>query len=77
MPWESTQKLQLRFEAFNAFNNVNFDSTAGQYGSTYAGALSPVDEFDVSQTSTFGQILQTAGPRGGAREVQVAVRYDF
>lgn len=77
MPWESTQKLQLRFEAFNAFNNVNFDSTAGQYGSTYAGALQPVDEFDVSQTTTFGQLLQTAGPRGGAREVQVAVRYDF
>jgi hypothetical protein len=77
MPWSDKQKLQLRFEAFNAFNNVNFGSTAGQFSSTFPGSANPIDGFDVSTPTTFGRLYSTAGPRGGAREVQVAVRYDF
>jgi hypothetical protein len=78
MPGKEKQILQFRIEAFNAFNNVNFGSTAGQFSSTFPGATSPIDQFDVSApVSTFGNLYATAGPRGGAREVQVAIRFDF
>jgi hypothetical protein len=78
MPWSEKQKLQFRIEAFNAFNNVNFGSTAGQFTSQYPGSESPIDEFDVSApVSTFGNLFKTSGPLGGAREVQLAVRFDF
>jgi Carboxypeptidase regulatory-like domain len=77
MPWNDKQRLQFRFEAFNAFNNVNFGSTAGQFSSTYAGATSPIDGFDVSTPGVFGRLYSTAGPLGGAREVQVGLRFDF
>jgi hypothetical protein len=78
MPWSEKQKLQLRIEAFNAFNNVNFGSTAGQFTSTFPGSQNPIDEFDVSAgPTTFGRLFSTAGPLGGAREVQVGIRYDF
>ncbi len=78
MPWSEKQTLQLRIETFNTFNNVNFGSTAGQFTSQFPGSQSPIDEFDVSApVSTFGRLFSTAGPLGGAREVQVGVRYDF
>jgi hypothetical protein len=77
MPWSEKEKLQFRFEAFNAFNTVNFGSTAGQFSSTYAGSTSPIDGFDVSTPGVFGRLYSTAGPLGGAREVQVALRFDF
>lgn len=78
MPWSEKQILQFRIEAFNAFNNVNFGSTAGQFSSQFPGSQNPIDEFDVSApVTTFGNLFATAGPLGGAREVQVAVRFDF
>lgn len=78
MPWSEKQILQFRIEAFNAFNNVNFGSTAGQFSSQFPGSQNPIDEFDVSApVSTFGNLFATAGPLGGAREVQVAIRFDF
>lgn len=78
MPWSEKQTLQFRIEAFNAFNNVNFGSTAGQFSSQFPGSQSPIDEFDVSApASTFGNLFTTAGPLGGAREVQLALRFDF
>jgi hypothetical protein len=78
MPWSEKQVLQFRIEAFNAFNNVNFGSTAGQFSSQFPGSQSPIDEFDVSApVSTFGNLFATAGPLGGAREVQLAIRFDF
>jgi hypothetical protein len=78
MPWSEKQVLQFRVEAFNAFNNVNFGSTAGQFSSQFPGSQNPIDEFDVSApVTTFGNLFATAGPLGGAREVQLAIRFDF
>jgi hypothetical protein len=78
MPWSDKQALQFRIEAFNAFNNVNFGSTAGQFSSQFPGSQNPIDEFDVSApVNTFGNLFATAGPLGGAREVQLAIRFDF
>lgn len=78
MPWSEKQILQFRIEAFNAFNTVNFGSTAGQFSSQFPGSQNPIDEFDVSApVSTFGNLFATAGPLGGAREVQLAIRFDF
>jgi hypothetical protein len=78
MPWNDKQTLQFRIETFNTFNNVNFGSTAGQFSSQFPGSQNPIDEFDVSApASTFGRLFSTAGPLGGAREVQVGIRYDF
>jgi hypothetical protein len=57
-----THDLQVQVIAFNAFNQVNF-STAG---------------IDLAPRSvSLGRITNTAGPRGGAREVELAVRYTF
>ncbi len=62
MPWEG-HSLQFRWTVFNAFNTVNFD---------------PDDiDFDVEAGATFGRIYSTAGPRGGAREMEFAFRYTF
>jgi len=78
MPWSEKQILQFRIETFNTFNNVNFGSTAGQFSSQFPGSQNPIDEFDVSApASTFGNLFTTAGPLGGAREVQLGIRYDF
>ncbi len=63
MPWKETQRLQFRVTAFNVFNTVNF--------SDVFAALDP------TSPSTFGQISATAGPRGGQREMEFAVRFEF
>lgn len=58
-------RLQFRWEVFNLFNNVNFDS----------------DDVDLDPESpgTFGQFFSTAGgfPQQGAREMQFVLRIDF
>lgn len=74
--WES-HTLEFRVEAFNTFNNVNFSDVASQYDTVFGGGTAPIDGFDVSDVATFGRLFSTAGPRGGAREVQTAVRYTF
>lgn len=60
-----TEATSLRFQvrAYNVFNSVNFDD----------GALS----LDPTSPGTFGQINRTAGPRGGAREMEFAARFEF
>ena len=63
MPWKESQRLQFRVTAFNVFNNVNFSDVA----------LS----LDPTSPNTFGQFVQTAGPRGGQREMEFAVRFEF
>jgi hypothetical protein len=63
MPWKETQRLQFRVTAFNVFNNVNF--------SDVFAALDP------TAPGTFGQVTSTAGPRGGQREMEFAVRFEF
>jgi hypothetical protein len=55
--------LRLQARAFNVFNSVNFDD----------GTLS----LDPTSPSTFGNLTGTAGPRGGAREMEFGARFDF
>jgi carboxypeptidase family protein len=63
MPWKESQRLQFRVTAFNVFNTVNFSDIF----------LS----LDPTSPSTFGQPTSTAGPRGGAREMEFAIRFEF
>jgi hypothetical protein len=63
LPWER-QALQLRADAFNAFNNVNFsinNSTTGGYS------------LSLASPSTFGEFSKA----GDARVLQLALRYSF
>lgn len=77
LPWAEGHRIQFRVEFFNLFNTVNFDSTAGQFSTVFLGGLSPIDGFDIQEIGTFGRLFATAGPRGGAREIQFALRYEF
>ncbi|HYL14662.1 MAG TPA: carboxypeptidase-like regulatory domain-containing protein, partial [Terriglobales bacterium] len=63
MPWKESQRLQFRVTAFNVFNTVNFSDIFAS--------------LDPTSPSTFGQVTATAGPRGGAREMEFAVRFEF
>jgi hypothetical protein len=60
-----TERGALKFEAraYNVFNSVNFDD----------GTLS----LDPTSPGTFGNLTGTAGPRGGAREMEFAARFEF
>jgi hypothetical protein len=62
LPWSERQRLEFRWQAFNAFNNVNFSTVGIELRATQA---------------SFGRITATAGPRGGAREMEFALRYTF
>jgi Carboxypeptidase regulatory-like domain len=63
MPWKETQRLQFRVTAFNVFNTVNFSDVFAS--------------LDPTSPSTFGQVSATAGPRGGQREMEFAIRFEF
>lgn len=56
-----SMRLQLRMEAFNLFNNVNFNISDAQQRSNI-------------NSTTFGQITSTAN---AARELQFAARFEF
>jgi hypothetical protein len=47
MPFLGNQRLEVRAEAFNAFNNVNFTNIA----------------LDANSPNSFGQFTQAAPPR--------------
>jgi len=76
MPWGGErQRLQFRITAFNVFNQVNFTAGAPWFPGNVTG--SDGLSLDPTSPSTFGQITQTVGPRGGAREMETAIRYEF
>jgi hypothetical protein len=75
MPWSDRQRLQFRATAFNLFNNVNFSPGAPFAPGNESGWNGLT--LDPTSPSTFGQFSQTDGPRGGAREMEFAVRYEF
>jgi hypothetical protein len=60
-----TERFKLTFgaSAYNVFNSVNFSD----------GSLS----LDPTSPGTFGTLTGTAGPRGGAREMEFDARLDF
>jgi hypothetical protein len=65
MPWSESHSIQARLTAYNVFNSVNFTTNSNNIF------------LDPRFASTFGQITATAGPRGGAREMEFALRYEF
>jgi hypothetical protein len=66
MPWEG-HRLEMRAEAFNAFNNVNFLTTAP--GGATTGNISN----SLATPTTFGEMATAAD----ARVMQFAMRYQF
>lgn len=64
--WAESHRLQFRAVAFNAFNRANF--FAEQYSHTASFFSTP---------ERFGRLTETVGPRGGAREFEFALRYEF
>ena len=76
MPWAAErQRLKFSVTAFNVFNNVNFSAGAPWAPGNLSGSNGVA--LDPTSPSTFGQITQTSGPRGGAREMEMAVRFEF
>jgi hypothetical protein len=65
IPGGETQRLEFRATVFNAFNSVNFQ-TQGLGGT-----------LRLDFPETFGRFTSTAGARGGAREIEFALRYEF
>lgn len=65
LPWSEKQNIELRATFFNLFNTVNFSARPGE------------NRFTLSSPANFGRITETVGPRGGAREMEFAVRYSF
>ncbi len=69
LPWSERQSLQFRATGFNIMNTANF-SIRPPYTADY--------NFNVAASAAnFGALTKTAGPRGGAREFEFAVRYSF
>lgn len=79
MPWQERHQLHFMVAAYNAFNNVNLSirppyrlSTMRlDFGDPRRGTNAAFDP------RIFGRIERTVGSRGGARELEFAVRYSF
>jgi hypothetical protein len=67
MPWSEHHTVQFRWEAFNAFNHVNFAVPGDPNVLTNSNNL-------LLNPSGFGVITQTAG---SPRQMQFSLRYDF
>jgi TonB dependent receptor len=65
LPWGENHRLDFQAAAFNAFNNVNFSTVFFN------------SNLRIDSGQTFGNLTGTSGPRGGSREVELAVRYEF
>lgn len=65
LPWKENHRLELRMSVFNLFNRANFSARAGD------------NLFSLSNFNNFGRITETVGRRGGAREMEFAIRYNF
>jgi hypothetical protein len=65
LPGGETQRLEFRATVFNVSNSVNFQTQG------LGGTL----RLDIP--NTFGRFTSTAGSRGGAREIEFALRYEF
>jgi hypothetical protein len=67
-----TTRLQIRAEAFNLLNNVNFGFITGQ---GYNGTGTGTEQRQSITSSTFGQVSASAG--NGPRQIQFALRFEF
>ena len=66
LPGSDRRLIEFRATAFNALNHANFFA---DYFSNNMGGF--------ATALTFGRLTQTAGPRGGAREMEMALRLEF
>ena len=74
LPWEG-QRIQLRMDAFNAFNhNVFANPGVSLFGLTNLGSDNHLGCTASSSTCSFGQITSSAS---APREIQFAIRWDF
>ena len=64
MPYNEHHQLQIRFDAFNALNHVNFGLPNAGIGSSTTGQIT-------------GSNAAPGSANGGARELQLAARYTF
>ena len=70
--------LQLRLEAFNAFNHPNFDSRFYNYNVSGPWQYSQTDPLTISKVSNFGQNSDTYGTgTGGFRVIQLGAKIYF
>lgn len=65
--WSMNHRVEVLANVFNLFNTVNLSIRPPSYNTL----------FSLQATDNFGQITSAAGPRGGAREMEFAVRYSF
>jgi Carboxypeptidase regulatory-like domain len=65
IPGTERHRVEFRAAAFNAFNNVNFSTPFFN------------SNLRLDQTAVFGNLNSTSGVRGGGREMELAVRYEF
>lgn len=72
------RSLQLRLEAFNAFNHPNFNDKF--YGVTVNGPwryASPTTPLTISKNSNWGMPMDTYSGGGGFRVVQLGAKFYF
>jgi hypothetical protein len=69
--------LQLRLEAFNAFNHPNFDTKNYAFNVTGPWQYSPTAPLTIAKVDKFGQPATTYGGPGGFRVVQLGAKIYF
>ena len=78
LPLGEARSLQLRLEAFNAFNHPNFNDK--NYGVTVTGPwayASPTDPLTISKNANWGTPSDTYSGGGGFRVVQLGAKFYF
>jgi hypothetical protein len=78
IPLGEARSLQLRLEAFNAFNHPNFNDK--NYGATVTGPwayASPTDPLTITKNANWGTPADTYSGGGGFRVVQLGAKFYF
>lgn len=78
IPFGERYSLQLRLEAFNAFNHPNFNDrhTGANVTGPWAYA-NATDPFTITKNSDFGTFSDTYSGAGGFRVLQLGAKFYF